>query len=231
MHASASGLQELGLRANNSTSAARPPAVAGLGFLVADASLRPIFSNHEAITILTYPWKGQPPKTFTGAYEANIRRSFLRAHNSPGSANSTPQVTQFKSGRRIYFCRAFNLDGNGGTHKPTAVLIVLERGTSESFALSQISQQFHLTRREQETVALLLEGLSNKEIANRLGISANTVKVFLSQVMIKMGASSRAGIVSKFMDLVLASRSSDHAVAHINGSMAAPVVRGMRDYV
>jgi DNA-binding CsgD family transcriptional regulator len=56
-----------------------------------------------------------------------------------------------------------------------------------------------LTQREQETVKLLLQGLTSKEIAGRMGISANTVKAFVRLVMIKMGVSTRSGIAGKIV--------------------------------
>jgi DNA-binding CsgD family transcriptional regulator len=193
-----------------------PPA---LGLLVADASLRPLFANHEAITILTYP--GAPPQSLVDAFHKKLRPSFLRAQSSPTDRNQAHPIVQFKSGRRTYFCRAFLLDsnGNGKGSNGTAVLIVLDRGMSGSLALSQISQQFRLTHREQEAVALLLQGLSNKEMAEHMGISANTVKAFLRLVTIKMGVSSRSGIVTKFLGLVLSSGSAEpRLVDRDNGS-------------
>jgi len=65
--------------------------------------------------------------------------------------------------------------------------------------LPQVSQEFHLTRREREALEHLLEGLSSKEIANRMNVSPNTVKVFLRLIMVKMGVSSRSGIVVKIV--------------------------------
>ncbi len=63
-----------------------------------------------------------------------------------------------------------------------------------------MAEQFHLTSREREAVEFLSEGLTSKEIAQRMGISPNTVKVFLRLVMIKMGVSTRAGIVAKTLN-------------------------------
>ncbi len=48
-----------------------------------------------------------------------------------------------------------------------------------------------LTERELETLRLVAEGLSNQQIANRLGISINTVKVHLRTVFGKIGVASR----------------------------------------
>jgi pimeloyl-ACP methyl ester carboxylesterase/DNA-binding CsgD family transcriptional regulator len=49
-----------------------------------------------------------------------------------------------------------------------------------------------LSRRERETLALLADGLSNAEIAERLGISEKTVRNHLSHLFDKLGVWSRA---------------------------------------
>jgi DNA-binding NarL/FixJ family response regulator len=49
----------------------------------------------------------------------------------------------------------------------------------------------HLTRREREVVALIDEGLSNKEIAQRLNIELPTVKHHVHNVIEKLGVRSR----------------------------------------
>ena len=52
-----------------------------------------------------------------------------------------------------------------------------------------------LTDREREVVALVGEGLSNDEIAERLVISAATAKTHVSRAMIKLGVRDRAQLV------------------------------------
>jgi DNA-binding NarL/FixJ family response regulator len=54
-----------------------------------------------------------------------------------------------------------------------------------------------LTPRELEILECLGEGLSNKAVARRLGISAHTVKFHLEAVFAKLGASSRADAVAR----------------------------------
>ncbi len=48
-----------------------------------------------------------------------------------------------------------------------------------------------LSEREREILSLVANGLSNQQIAHRLGISVNTVKVHLRNVFSKIGAASR----------------------------------------
>ncbi|MEW6636744.1 MAG: response regulator transcription factor [Actinomycetota bacterium] len=54
-----------------------------------------------------------------------------------------------------------------------------------------------LTARESEVLGLLAEGLSNKMISRRLGISEHTVKFHVSSIYAKLGAGNRAEAVSR----------------------------------
>ena len=53
-----------------------------------------------------------------------------------------------------------------------------------------------LTPREMEVLAMLAEGLGNKEIAWRMGISEHTVKFHVASILGKMDASSRTEAVA-----------------------------------
>ena len=52
-----------------------------------------------------------------------------------------------------------------------------------------------LTDREREVMALVAEGLSNDEIAERLFLSPATAKTHVSRAMTKLGARDRAQLV------------------------------------
>ncbi|HEY6006255.1 MAG TPA: LuxR C-terminal-related transcriptional regulator, partial [Anaeromyxobacter sp.] len=54
-----------------------------------------------------------------------------------------------------------------------------------------------LTAREREVLALLAEGLANKAIAARLGISEHTAKFHVNAILGKLGAGSRAAAIVK----------------------------------
>jgi DNA-binding NarL/FixJ family response regulator len=53
-----------------------------------------------------------------------------------------------------------------------------------------------LTPRERELLEMLAEGLSNRTIAHRLGISTNTVKFHVASILDKLGVGSRTEAVT-----------------------------------
>ena len=55
----------------------------------------------------------------------------------------------------------------------------------------------HLTSRELQVLSLLAEGLSNKAIASRLGISDQTVKFHVASLSGKLGAANRTDAVRR----------------------------------
>ena len=82
------------------------------------------------------------------------------------------------------------------------MIVILERQSNEAVTITEISERFGLTAREQETVQFLLEGLTSKEIDQRMKISPNTVKAFIRLVMVKMNVSTRSGIIGRVIGKV-----------------------------
>lgn len=63
----------------------------------------------------------------------------------------------------------------------------------------EAATRFGLSTREQETVELILRGLSSRDIAERMKISHHTVRTFLRMVMVKMDVASRSEIIAKVL--------------------------------
>jgi DNA-binding CsgD family transcriptional regulator len=160
------------------------------GFLILDSKLNPIACNQQVISILTFPNLAEQVKRVGVFLADKIRVGLVNRQ----SRDTLEFVKEFRSGKRRYNCRIFHLDS---PDKGTLLVLVLERCSSRTATLSQLSQEFDLAVREQETVQLLLQGLTSKEIAARMDISPNTVKAFLRLVMVKMGVSTRSGIVGR----------------------------------
>jgi DNA-binding CsgD family transcriptional regulator len=79
-------------------------------------------------------------------------------------------------------------DGAGpDRHDDDKAVVIVEAEYAES----------QLTPRELEVIALLADGLANKEIAARLSISPHTAKFHVESLLRKLNASNRAEAVRK----------------------------------
>ena len=165
------------------------------GLLVVDSGNRPLYANVEAIRVLAYPEDPEKIKS-SGNYLAEKIRSVAL------NGESTTRLTtawDFASGRRRYRCRSFVLESSSKNPAAQTVGILIERVPQAAFLVSAMGDEFHLTCREKEAVRLLSEGLTSKEIAQRMQISLNTVKAYLRLTMVKLGVSSRSGVLGKLL--------------------------------
>ena len=67
--------------------------------------------------------------------------------------------------------------------------------------LLERSKKYGLTGREIEVVSLLSEGITNKEIGNKLFISEYTVENHLRSIYRKMGVTNRTAVVHRLMQM------------------------------
>jgi two-component system, NarL family, response regulator LiaR len=79
---------------------------------------------------------------------------------------------------------------------PIEVPIEIQVPTSAPFVLNQMKlQQLGITARELEILQLIAGGMSNREIAERLFVSENTVKTHSSRLFDKLSAKRRTQAV------------------------------------
>jgi two-component system response regulator DevR len=72
-----------------------------------------------------------------------------------------------------------------GVLDPTVAGHLLDRGSEDSAGLARLSPQEH------RVASLLAEGLTNRQIGQRLGLAEKTVKNHVSAVLTKLGAANR----------------------------------------
>jgi DNA-binding CsgD family transcriptional regulator len=170
------------LRANSSNSS-------GVGLILLNSSLRPVYWNSEARRILAYP---NPP--LKSQFLESIR-SIVRKR---AGANGSPVPTDFMSGKRRYLCRTLVLESESTERSKPVLAIALERQGS---VFIDFARRFQLTNREVQAVHHLAEGLTTKEIAHRMTISPETVKNSLRLIMLKVGVTTRSGVIGKLIML------------------------------
>jgi DNA-binding CsgD family transcriptional regulator len=171
------------------------PAHGRIGFVVTDLGMRPIYFNNAAVATLHYPNDLDPD----AADNAAALQARLRSILDVGRIREGTLSTFFASGRRRYTCRSFLLESCDDRTRSAVVAIVLERQRHDPVELTELGRRFHLSQRESETVQHLIHGLTTKEVAQRMGVSPNTIKQFIRLIMIKMGVTTRSGIVGKLM--------------------------------
>lgn len=171
------------------------PARAPSGFVLIDSTLHVIHCNSVALEIFGYPDMGRAQDKL---------HSFILGTLGPlirdAASRELNWVTEFVSGRRQYCCRAYSLAPGESAFSDQHIALVFERSASIMGGLPEISKRFSLSPRESQVLRLALRGCCNKEMANELELSPNTVKTFIRMVMVKMGVTTRARVVCKALN-------------------------------
>jgi NarL family two-component system response regulator LiaR len=92
------------------------------------------------------------------------------------------------------------------TLAPEAVQALIQESSQEVTVGRDVPEAFGLTPRESEVLALMVEGLSNPEIAERLVVSRSTAKAHVSNILSKLGVSNRAEAIAMSLQHNLPSR-------------------------
>jgi len=122
------------------------------------------------------------------------------------SSERTPVIEAFRSGARGVFCRTESLKllaksikcvHEGQIWASSSELHFLLEAMSEPVPMSFLSANGDalLSAREMDVVRCVAEGLSNREIAQRLSLREHTVKNYLFRIFDKLGVSSRVEVV------------------------------------
>jgi DNA-binding NarL/FixJ family response regulator len=93
------------------------------------------------------------------------------------------------------------------------------------------ARRYSLTRREGQLVALLSQGLKNKEIATALTISEGTVKVYLSRLFQKLGVKDRFELaLYGLKNLAPGAGSLDKATSEPGSKILTPIWQAPRSF-
>lgn len=165
-------------------------------------ALRGVEENRPQVVLVSDVLDDQSGRGFELAKEIRALHGEVRVVMLLDSCRPEPVVESFRAGARGVFSR------NESLQVLAKCIGCVARGeiwaNSEQLgyavdALSATASRKHfsqdelqiLSKREHEVVAALVEGLSNREIAERLNLSRHTVKNHIFRVFEKLGVSSR----------------------------------------
>jgi len=170
------------------------------GLLLFDLRGRLIGSNPVADNVLSNGSRGG----ILRAIRASLK-SIVAGAQRPGIITHSPAgpflQTTFRAGRRTYGLQAFWLNHQPRNHPPL-VAVLCERitaGRSNQRELGKAGKRFRLSPREIDIVQALRVGMSDKEIAAKLGISFETVRDYLKTIRRKIGVSTRTAIINALL--------------------------------
>jgi DNA-binding CsgD family transcriptional regulator len=88
-------------------------------------------------------------------------------------------------------------------------LIVSDDGLEGDVPETEHSAVEVLTRRELQVALMVCEGLINKQIANRLGLSRWTIESYIRRACFKLGVKNRAALVARLISNIAPGISPD----------------------
>lgn len=130
-----------------------------------------------------------------------LARSLLRCHERRVDGEPAPLGTRKASTAAARYELRATYAGQGIYGLDGAVLVALERLTPALPGYDVLQERYGLTKREAEVAALLAQGLSNREIAERIRVSQHTVRHHAEWVFTKVGIHSRKALGLRLMGL------------------------------
>ena len=96
------------------------------------------------------------------------------------------------------------------TLAPEAIQALIQADAPALVFDQEAVEDFGLTPREREVLALMVEGLNNPEIAERLVVSRSTAKAHVSNILSKLGVSNRGEAIAMAIQYNLAGSAARH---------------------
>jgi DNA-binding NarL/FixJ family response regulator len=165
-----------------------------------------VAKEKPAVVVISAELDDNPRKGFEVAREIHRVHPDTRVVMLLDASERGQVVESFRAGARGVFCRSESLKllakcihcvSQGQVWANSKELRYLLEALGEALPLRVIDARgaVLLSRREQEVVRCVAEGLSNREIAQRLGLTEHTVKNYLFRIFDKLGVSKRVEVV------------------------------------
>jgi len=164
-----------------------------------------VLSKRPAVVVLSAEVDGNARKGFDLAREIHRLRPEIQVVMLLDSSERDPVLEAFRAGASGVFSRNESLKSlakciccvsQGQVWATSKELRYLLAALGEGLPMRVVDAKGRalLSRREQEVVRSVAEGLSNREIAERLGLTEHTVKNYLFRIFDKLGVSKRVEV-------------------------------------
>jgi DNA-binding NarL/FixJ family response regulator len=165
-----------------------------------------VVKERPSVVVVSAELDDNPRKGFEVVRELHAVRPETRVVMLLDASERGQVVEAFRAGARGVFCRSESLKSlakcihcvdQGQVWANSKELRYLLEALGEALPMRVIDARGAalLSRREQEVVRCVAEGLSNREIAQRLGLTEHTVKNYLFRIFDKLGVSKRVEVV------------------------------------
>jgi DNA-binding CsgD family transcriptional regulator len=172
------------------------------GLLIFSSTLRLVYSDQQAwklCNLLNQLEQGKPAKGIIPAKIFEACHSIIDVLQSGFSVKDGEplQVKVILGNRQQQVLVLAIALPDSHDRSQSRILVILEEAKSQSRLLLRVAQQrFSLSAKETLVVQHLLKGWTNKEIANEMRISEQTVKENIKNIMKKTATMTRTGIVT-----------------------------------
>ena len=178
----------------------------GPGLFVFTGSLQLTFMNHEARELssrLTRCSNGRMAQGVLPTEVMELSERICRLLRERGEGKDREQLQLLRvsrpSSESVLF-RAVGVPHSDGLQRSLILIFMEAIGRQERGVSKQVKWKFELSDRQAAVVEHLLEGLTNKEIANRLGIAEQTVKEHMKRIMEKTRTTTRTGALMQLFE-------------------------------
>jgi len=178
---------------------------AGAGIVVLSSSMQLLHMNRQAAELSKLinmaENGGAPAKSAQGVLPSALTELCTEVLKALQVRTEAKDWEQFEVKRiagnpnQPVLLRGFGLPDRGGIQYARLVITLEELGRRQQLNTDQAKERFQLTNREQSVVENLAKGWTNKEIANALKITEQTVKEHIKHIMRKTNSTTRTGVL------------------------------------
>jgi len=178
---------------------------AGAGIVVLSSSMQLLHMNRQAAELSKLinmaENGGAPAKSAQGVLPSALTELCTEVLKALQVRTEAKDWEQFEIKRiagnpnQPVLLRGFGLPDRGGIQYARLVVTLEELGRRHQLNTDQAKERFQLTNREQSVVENLAKGWTNKEIANALKITEQTVKEHIKHIMRKTNSTTRTGVL------------------------------------